>query len=72
MQKTALLQLLLEEFVRGAIFALSFFLVGSLLVTATVSAASDGGVFGSLLNKLLVKAWDDPTNDGTARNTANL
>lgn len=72
MQKTPLFQLVREEFIRGAIFAVSFFCIGLLLIATTVSASTEGGRFGELLNKLLVKAWDDPTNDGTARNSANL
>lgn len=71
MQKIAYSKLVREELLRGAVFAVSFFSIISLLFVTT-AYASDGGKFGELLNKLLVLPWDDPANDGTARNSANL
>ena len=35
-------------------------------------AASSGGIFWDILNLILVKSWDDPTNDGTVKNANNL
>jgi hypothetical protein len=71
MQKSRFLEIFREEVVRGSIFAVTFFSV-TILAFGGVAAAANGGLFGDLLNKLLVKSWDDPTNDGTARNAARL
>jgi hypothetical protein len=72
MQKTSLTTLVGEEILRGCIFGITFFIILILSFGWIATAASNGWVFWDLLNKLLVKTWDDPTNDGTARNAAKL
>lgn len=71
MQKIALTKIIREEIIRACTFALTLFV---LLFSgfATLAYAADGGMFGDILNKILVKTWNDPTNDGTVKNCATL
>ncbi len=71
MQKIAISQIIREEVLRALIFALAFFI---LMISGIVGVAhaADGWLFGNLLNTILVKAWDDPTNDGTVKNANKL
>lgn len=71
MQKIAFSQILREEVVRAIIFAITFFVI-MLSGFIGVAYAAEGGLFGRLLDSILVKTWDDPTNDGTVRNAQNL
>lgn len=71
MQKNTLPTIIREEIVRAVIFAATLF---AILISgfATLAYAADGGLFGEMLNKILVKTWNDPTNDGTVANCAKL
>jgi hypothetical protein len=60
-----------EEFVRAGFFALSLFAI-LFVGFGGVAVAANGGIFGDLMNKILVKNWDDPTNDGTVKNSERL
>lgn len=72
MQKIAMSQIFSEEILRAVIFSVSFFAIMLSGFVGMAYAATDGGYFGILLNKILVTAWDEPTNDGTVRNANNL
>ncbi len=72
MQKIAFSQIVREELLRASIFAVSFFVRVTLGFVGMAYAATDGWIFGNILNLILVKSWDDPTNDGTVRNANNL
>jgi H+/Cl- antiporter ClcA len=72
MQKTPLSQMIREELIRASILAIGF---GVMVGAGTVSvayAANSGGEFGRILNLILLKSWDDPTNDGTVKNADKL
>ena len=71
MQKSVFSRLIREEFVRAGLFAFSLFAILS-LGFGGVAVAANGGMFGELLNKVLIKSWDDPTNDGTVKNSEKL
>lgn len=71
MTKTPFFTILREEMLRALTFGLSFFLILSLGFVG-IAHAANGGLFGELLNKMLVKSWDDPANDGTVKNALKL
>lgn len=72
MQKTPFFRLFREEVMRALIFAIAFFILICTGFITLAHAASDGGYFWILLNKILVATWDDPSNDGTVKNANNL
>lgn len=60
---------------RGAAFgfsALLVFFVGIFSVAYAQNPENVGGKFGEILNKILVKPWNDPQNDGTVKNATML
>lgn len=71
MQKTPLSQIIREEITRALIFAGVFFVIMVSGFSLTTYAA-EGWLFWELLNKILVKSWNDPTNDGTVKNAEKL
>lgn len=71
MQKIALAKIIREEIIRAFTFALTLFVL-LFAGFGTLAYAADGGAFGTILNKILVKAWDDPTNNGTVKNCEKL
>lgn len=73
MSHTPLSHIIREEFIRAIVFTLSFAVIFCITsFSVAYAATSNGGKFGEILNKILVKAWDDPTNDGTVKNAEKL
>lgn len=72
MQKTPFSHLLREELTRASIFGVWFIAIVSLGFVSVSYAASSGGLFGDLLNKMLVKSWDDTSNNWTVKNAQKL
>ncbi|MFZ2255516.1 MAG: hypothetical protein WAW59_03960 [Patescibacteria group bacterium] len=71
MQKIALSKIMREEILRAMVFATTLFVI-FFAGFSSLAYAADGGFFGEILNKILVKNWDDPTNDGTVKNSEKL
>lgn len=67
MQKSGLFALIREEVTRAIVFGVAFVVIISVGFTG-VAYAANGGIFGDLLNKILVTPWDTPVNDGTVKN----
>jgi hypothetical protein len=72
MQKSSLLRLMREEVIRALVFSIAFFILICSGFVTLAHAATDGGYFWILLNKILVTAWDSPVNDGTVKNANSL
>lgn len=59
---------------RGAVLGLSalFVFVAGLWGLQVFAQSSNGWKFGEILNKILVKNWDDTTNNWTVKNSQQL
>jgi hypothetical protein len=71
MQKIALTKIIREEVLRAIVFASVLFAI-LFAGFGTLAYAADGGLFGEILNKIMVKTWNDPSNDGTVKNCEKL
>jgi hypothetical protein len=71
MQKIALSRIIREEVTRALVFGLAFVTIVSAWFTG-VAYAANGGIFGDILNRILVTPWDSPVNDGTVKNATKL
>lgn len=71
MQKITLSRIIREEVIRALVFGISLFAI-LFAGFATLAYAADGGEFGRILNLILVKSWNDPTNDGKVKNCEKL
>lgn len=71
MQKSGLFALIREEVTRAFVFGVAFVVIVSVGFTG-VAYAANGGIFGELLNKILVTPWDSAVNDGKVKNAAKF
>lgn len=72
MQKTAWVEHLGREALKGIVFGIAFFCTCLVSVVAIAAAATPGGALGAALNSMLVSNnWQAP-GDGTVKNAQKL
>jgi hypothetical protein len=72
MQKSALPKILREELTRALVFGVGFFTILSIGFVWVASAATSGGIFGDILNRILASGnWQTDTT-GKVANSEKL